>query len=50
MHIEELVEKTPNLIHEEEIDPESGVLAIQARSIALNLGLSRRLLLDALKK
>jgi succinyl-CoA synthetase beta subunit len=40
MNIEEVAEKTPHLIHKEEIDPTVGLQAFQARKIAFNLGLS----------
>ncbi len=40
MDIEEVAEKTPHLIHKEEIDPATGLLPFQARKIAFNLGLS----------
>ncbi len=40
MSIEEVAEKTPHLIHTEEIDPATGLLPFQARKIAFNLGLS----------
>lgn len=39
MDIEEVAEKTPHLIHREEIDPTVGLQAFQARRIAFNLGL-----------
>ncbi|WP_291861547.1 ADP-forming succinate--CoA ligase subunit beta [Marinilabilia sp.] len=37
--IEEVADKTPELIFKEEIDPGGGVLPFQARKIAFNLGL-----------
>ncbi|MDO3694542.1 ADP-forming succinate--CoA ligase subunit beta [Wenyingzhuangia sp. chi5] len=40
MDIEEVAEKTPELIYTEEIDPGTGLLPFQARKIAFNLGLS----------
>ncbi len=40
MDIEEVAEKTPDLIHAEEIDPKVGLQGFQARKIAFNLGLS----------
>jgi succinyl-CoA synthetase beta subunit len=40
MDIEEVAEKTPHLIFKEEIDPKTGLQAVQARKIAFNLGLS----------
>lgn len=38
--IEEVAEKTPELIFKEEIDPATGILPFQTRKIAFNLGLS----------
>ena len=40
MDIEEVAEKTPELIFKEEIDPKVGLQGFQARKIAFNLGLS----------
>lgn len=40
MDIEEVAEKTPELIFTEEIDPSVGIQGFQARKIAFNLGLS----------
>ncbi|MCL4147521.1 UNVERIFIED_CONTAM: hypothetical protein GTU68_058850 [Idotea baltica] len=40
MDIETVAEETPELIHNEEIDPAAGLLPFQARKIAFNLGLS----------
>jgi len=40
MDIEQVAEKTPELIFTEEIDPGTGLLPFQARNIAFNLGLS----------
>lgn len=40
MEIEEVAEKTPHLIHKEEIDPKVGLRDFQCRKIAFNLGLS----------
>ena len=40
MDIEEVAEKTPELIFKEEIDPKVGLQPFQARKIAFNLGLS----------
>ncbi|WP_224484581.1 ADP-forming succinate--CoA ligase subunit beta [Robertkochia aurantiaca] len=40
MDIEEVAEKTPDLIFHEEVDPNVGLLPFQARRIAFNLGLS----------
>ncbi len=39
MDIETVAEKTPHLIHKEEIDPKTGILPFQARKVAFNLGL-----------
>ncbi len=40
MDIEEVAEKTPELLHKEYIDPALGLLPFQARKVAFNLGLS----------
>ena len=40
MDIEEVAEKTPHLIFNEEIDPTIGLMPFQARKVAFNLGLS----------
>lgn len=40
MDIEEVAEKTPDLIYKEEVDPTTGLMPFQARKIAFNLGLS----------
>ena len=40
MSIEEVAEKTPELIFTEEIDPGIGLQPFQTRNIAFNLGLS----------
>lgn len=40
MDIEEVAEKTPQLIQKEEVDPAVGLQGFQARKIAFNLGLS----------
>jgi succinyl-CoA synthetase beta subunit len=40
MDIEDVAEKTPHLIHNEEIDPKVGLQGFQCRKIAFNLGLS----------
>ena len=40
MNIEEVAEKTPELIFTEEIDPKVGIQGFQCRKIAFNLGLS----------
>jgi len=39
MDIETVADKTPHLIHKEEVDPKTGLLPFQARKIAFNLGL-----------
>jgi len=49
MSIEEVAEKTPELIFTEEIDPELGLLPFQARKIAFNLGLSGSALKEMIK-
>ncbi len=38
--IESVAEKTPHLIHKEEVDPKVGLMPFQARRVAFNLGLS----------
>jgi succinyl-CoA synthetase beta subunit len=38
--IEDIAEKSPELIYREEIDPATGILPFQARKIAFNLGLN----------
>lgn len=40
MDIEQVADKTPHLIHKEEVDPAVGLQGFQARRIAFNLGLS----------
>ena len=40
MDIEKVAEETPHLIHNEEVEPSTGLLPFQARRIAFNLGLS----------
>jgi succinyl-CoA synthetase beta subunit len=40
MDIEAVAEKTPHLIHKEEIDPRVGLQGFQCKKIAFNLGLS----------
>ncbi len=42
--IEEVAEKTPHLIHKEDIDPKVGLRIFQARKIAFNLGLNGKTL------
>ncbi len=49
MDIETVADKTPHLIHKEEIDPKVGLQAFQARKIAFNLGLSGAAFKDMLK-
>lgn len=49
MDIEEVAEKTPQLIHKEEIDPTVGLQGFQARKIAFNLGLSGAAYKDMVK-
>jgi succinyl-CoA synthetase beta subunit len=49
MDIETVAEKTPHLIHKEEIDPKVGLQGFQARKIAFNLGLSGAAFKDMLK-
>ena len=40
MDIEEVAEKTPDLVHKEWVDPELGLQSFQLRKIAFNLGLT----------
>lgn len=47
--IETVADKTPHLIHKEEIDPKVGIQAFQARKIAFNLGLSGAAMKDMVK-
>lgn len=47
--IETVAEKTPHLIHKEEIDPKVGLQGFQARKIAFNLGLSGAAMKDMVK-
>ncbi len=49
MDIEEVAEKTPELIFKEQINPDIGVLPFQARKIAFNLGLKGVALKDMVK-
>lgn len=49
MDIEEVAEKTPHLIHKEEVDPAVGLQGFQARKIAFNLGLSGQALKEMVK-
>ncbi len=46
MDIETVADKTPHLIHREEIDPKVGLRIFQARKIAFNLGLSGKALAE----
>ena len=47
--IEEVAEKTPELIHKEEVDPRVGLQGFQARKIAFNLGLSGKAMKEMTK-
>jgi succinyl-CoA synthetase beta subunit len=49
MNIEEVAEKTPELIFTEEIDPKVGIQGFQCRKIAFNLGLSGKALKEMSK-
>jgi succinyl-CoA synthetase beta subunit len=49
MSIEEVAEKSPELIFTEEIDPRSGLLPFQTRNIAFKLGLSGNAFKNMLK-
>ena len=49
MDIETVAEKTPHLIHKEEVDPGVGLQGFQARRIAFNLGLSGKAFKDMTK-
>lgn len=49
MDIESVAEKTPHLIHKEEVDPSVGLQAFQARRVAFNLGLSGKAFKDMTK-
>jgi len=49
MDIETVADKTPHLIHKEEIDPKVGLQGFQARKIAFNLGLSGAAFKDMVK-
>ena len=49
MDIETVAEKTPHLIHKEEIDPKIGILPFQTRRIAFNLGLEGNAFKDMTK-
>lgn len=49
MDIEEVAEKTPELVHKEYIDPLLGLQGFQARKVAFNLGLSGKAFKDMVK-
>ena len=49
MNIEEVAEKTPHLIHKEEIDPKVGITGFQCRKVAFNLGLSGKAFKEMVK-
>ncbi len=49
MNIEEVAEKTPELIFKEEVDPKVGIQAFQCRKIAFNLGLSGKAMKEMTK-
>jgi succinyl-CoA synthetase beta subunit len=49
MDIEEVAEKTPELIFKEEIDPKAGLTDFQCRKVAFNLGLSGNAFKEMLK-
>ena len=49
MNIEEVAEKTPELIFKEEIDPKVGIQGFQCRKIAFNLGLSGKAMKEMTK-
>lgn len=49
MDIEEVAEKTPELIFTEEVDPRTGLQGFQARKIAFNLGLSGKAFKEMVK-
>ena len=49
MDIETVAEKTPHLIHKEEIDPKVGMMPYQARAVAFNLGLSGKAFKEMVK-
>ncbi len=49
MDIETVAEKTPHLIHKEEIDPKVGIMPYQARRVAFNLGLSNKAFKEMVK-
>ena len=49
MNIEDVAEKTPHLIHKEEIDPKVGITGFQCRKVAFNLGLSGKAFKEMVK-
>jgi len=49
MNIEEVAEKTPHLIHKEEIDPKVGITPFQCRKVAFNLKLSGKAMKEMVK-
>jgi succinyl-CoA synthetase beta subunit len=49
MDIEEVAEKTPELVHKEYIDPALGLQPFQARKVAFNLGLSGKAFKEMVK-
>ncbi len=49
MNIEEVAEKTPELIFKEEIDPKVGIQGFQCRKVAFNLGLSGKAMKEMAK-
>jgi len=49
MDIETVADKTPHLIHKEEIDPKVGIMPYQARTVAFNLGLSGKAFKEMVK-
>ncbi|MBN1252881.1 MAG: ADP-forming succinate--CoA ligase subunit beta [Bacteroidales bacterium] len=49
MDIETVAEKTPHLIHKEEIDPKVGIMPYQARRVAFNLGVSGKAFKEMVK-
>ncbi|MBX2841987.1 MAG: ADP-forming succinate--CoA ligase subunit beta [Flammeovirgaceae bacterium] len=49
MDIEEVAEKTPDLIFKEEVDPKIGLQGFQARKVAFNLGLSGKAFKEMVK-
>jgi len=49
MNIEEVAEKTPELIFKEEIDPKVGIQGFQCRKVAFNLGLNGKAMKEMAK-